>query len=155
MRDSTIAALSRELGINRGMPTATRKGNTRSRLLCVIGALALITMGISAYGQNIVGPRLEQDATGHHVVALAETPSGCPQLPLAGESAFSAEEFTPVAESPTWLAAILATAYLVWSVRKRWKKLSWVRSVLRSQFNWLAKRNELPDQGMRTPLAAE
>jgi hypothetical protein len=80
-----------------------------------------------------------------------------PDLPVSGESAFAAEEFTPVAESPTWLAAILMTVFLVWSVRKRWKKPSWVRlgNLLRSQFNWLAKPNELPDEAMRTPLAAE
>jgi hypothetical protein len=138
------------------MPTATRKGNTRSRLLRVIAALAMLTTGISAYAQHNVG-RLEQDATGHHVVALAKSPPGLPRPPLSDESAFPAEEFTPVAESPTWVAAILATAYLVWSAGKRWKKFAWVRirSVLRSQFNWLAKRNELPEQGMRTPLAAK
>jgi hypothetical protein len=98
---------------------------------------------------------LKQDTSAHQVFAHAEPPSRLPQLPLADENSFAAEEFTPVAESPTWAAAILATALLLWGVPKRWKKSAWVRSVLRTQFSWLTKRNQLPEQGMRTPLAAE
>src|SRR4051812_4966148 len=34
------------------MPTTTRKGNARSRLLCVIGVSTLMTVAITAYGQD-------------------------------------------------------------------------------------------------------
>ena len=138
------------------MPTATSKGNTASRLLYIMSASALIIGAIGAYGQDAPGGRLEQNRTAHQVFAVAEPPSRLPHLPLAEENAFAAEEFTPIAESPTWAAAILATALLLWSVPKRWKKSAWVRiaNLLRSQFNWLTKRNGLPE-GMRTHLAAK
>src|SRR5882724_4429014 len=101
--------------------TQKEKGwGTVPKLCRLLGAAGLIfATGINAHGQNTFERTCNDlgNTSKLGAVTLSENFSPeYPDLPAFGESAFTAEEVTPVAEAPTWLAAIFATVFLLLNV---------------------------------------